>query len=99
MKKRGATNSNSRGSTLDRKRRRAWLIKHYESNIGPSTVRCFRCGTALTEWGEVVPGHGLTERMTVDRIIPARDGGRYTRGNIRPACSFCNRWRKKRQTK
>lgn len=28
--------------------------------------------------------------LTVDRIIPGCQGGRYTRNNIRPACGPCN---------
>lgn len=30
------------------------------------------------------------ETLTVDRIIPGRDGGTYQRSNIRPACVPCN---------
>jgi hypothetical protein len=28
--------------------------------------------------------------ITVDRIVPGRDGGTYRRNNIRPACGPCN---------
>ena len=41
--------------------------------------RCYRCGKLLT-----------LETLTVDRIIPGCEGGRYVRTNIRPACSDCN---------
>lgn len=30
------------------------------------------------------------DTITVDRILAGMDGGRYIRGNIRPACSHCN---------
>jgi 5-methylcytosine-specific restriction endonuclease McrA len=42
-------------------------------------VRCYRCGVQLDVGG-----------VTVDRIVPGRKGGRYVRGNIRPACAPCN---------
>jgi len=78
MKVRGTTNQNVRGNTRDRARRKAWLMQHWASDsIG--YVRCYRCGIMLNE-----------ERLTVDRIVPGNKGGRYVRGNIRPACRHCN---------
>lgn len=44
-----------------------------------ATCRCFRCGCLLVDG-----------TLTVDRIIPGRDGGTYRRNNIRPACGGCN---------
>jgi 5-methylcytosine-specific restriction endonuclease McrA len=79
LARRGTSNSNARGSSSDRARRKAWLIKTYESNLGEGTCRCYRCGILLTF---------LT--ITVDRIIPGAHGGKYTRDNIRPACARCN---------
>ncbi len=79
MSPRGTSNSNERGNTRDRARRRAWLVKIYESDRGEGTCRCYRCGLVLTE-----------PSLTVDRIVPGCEGGRYTRDNIRPACSHCN---------
>lgn len=84
MKKRGTTNGNQRGSVYDRRARKAWLMEIWKSDF-PGYVRCYRCGALLDESG-----------LTVDRIVPAREGGKYTRGNIRPACSGCNRWRKEK---
>lgn len=42
-------------------------------------TRCHFCLVVLT-----------LETMTVDRIVPGCQGGRYTRDNIRPACGPCN---------
>lgn len=42
-------------------------------------VRCYRCGTVLTE-----------DSLTIDRITPGAEGGTYTDANIRPACGTCN---------
>ncbi len=40
----------------------------------------FECGTILT-----------FETITADRYpLSGKEGGRYIRGNVRPACSFCN---------
>jgi 5-methylcytosine-specific restriction endonuclease McrA len=77
--RRGTTNTNARGSSLDRMRRKRWLVKAYEADIGPGFARCYRCGMILAE-----------SAITVDRIIPGCQGGRYVRSNIRPACSRCN---------
>lgn len=82
---RGTSNANARGNSADRLRRRRWLVKMFESDVSqrqshcPPTCRCYRCGELLTE-----------HTVTVDRIIPGCRGGKYTRDNIRPACSGCN---------
>lgn len=78
---RGTSNSNVRGNTTDRARRRWWLLVNYASDV-PDTCRCYRCGVLLT-----------IETMTVDRIVPGKNGGGYRRNNIRPACGPCNTWR------
>lgn len=78
MTYRGSSNSNQRGNTRDRARRRAWLLKTYESDV-PGFCRCYRCGGLLSE-----------NTLTVDRIVPGCKGGRYVRKNIRPACAKCN---------
>ena len=76
LTRRGTTNRNARGSVYDRAARRAHLLaKHGDGHTCP----CYRCGVALT---------GAT--ITVDRIVPGRDGGTYQRANIRPACEPCN---------
>jgi len=59
--------------------RKFWLLRVWESNMGPGTCRCYRCGCILT-----------LSTLTVDRIEPGAMGGRYTRDNIRPACVLCN---------
>lgn len=76
---RGTTNRNVRGNTRDREARRAYLLRTYESNEGPGTCRCYRCGTLLWD-----------RHITVDRILPGVAGGTYRRNNIRPACATCN---------
>jgi hypothetical protein len=77
--RRGTSNSNARGSSRDRAARRRYLVRAYESNIGPGFCRCYRCGLVLSE-----------NTVTVDRIKPGAKGGRYVRTNIRPACAGCN---------
>jgi 5-methylcytosine-specific restriction endonuclease McrA len=74
--KRGTTNRNARGNTADRAARRAFLLANFGNG---TTAPCYRCGIELTN-----------DTITVDRIVPGRDGGRYTRDNIRPACAPCN---------
>lgn len=76
---RGTSNSNVRGSSYTRRRRRTYLVEAYESDEGPGFCRCYRCGQLLT-----------VETVTVDRIVPGCRGGRYVRHNIRPACATCN---------
>lgn len=71
-------NGNDRGNTADRKARKAWLLKTWESDR-QGMVRCFRCGLPM-----------LIEDVTVDRIVPGCRGGTYARNNIRPACLRCN---------
>lgn len=73
---RGTSNSNDRGGSHSRRRRRIWLIAAW----GDGThVLCVFCGAILTE-----------ATVTVDRIIPGVLEGSYERGNIRPACLSCN---------
>lgn len=43
---RGSTNGNARGSAYDRRRRRAWLMLTYASNV-PGFCRCYRCGCLI----------------------------------------------------
>ncbi|HZI08137.1 MAG TPA: hypothetical protein VEZ71_29225 [Archangium sp.] len=56
--RRGTTNGNARGNSTDRARRRAYLLTAYESNKGPGTCRCYRCGKVLDE-----------KTVTVDRVV------------------------------
>lgn len=96
--RRGTTNQNHRGNTKDRRSRRRWLVKTFRADVdlspadssymeiagvvvgdGVPACRCYRCGILLTE-----------DKVTVDRVVPGCQGGRYVRGNIRPACAGCN---------
>lgn len=77
---RGTSNSNARGSSAERRRRRVWLVQTYRANVDASVARssdgscrCYRCGVLL-----------IVETVTVDRIIPGCQGGTYRRTNIRP---------------
>lgn len=76
---RGTTNGNVRGNSNDRRARRTYLLRTFESDRGAGTCRCYRCGAILNE-----------TTITVDRIVPGCLGGRYVRENIRPACGCCN---------
>jgi hypothetical protein len=78
MSRRGTSNANVRGNSTDRARRRAFLLRAFESDIGPGICRCYRCGVALIE-----------ATITVDRIVPGCRGGTYNRNNIRPSCAQC----------
>jgi hypothetical protein len=79
--RRGTSNSNDRGSSKDRFARKVWLLLTFSPKLGPDEAWCeFNCGTILT-----------IETITVDRYpIPGCDGGKYVKGNIRPACAKCN---------
>ena len=72
---RGATNSNQRGSSEDRRRRRKFLLNKFGNGI---TVKCTHCPAVLT-----------FETVCADRIIPGWKGGRYTQDNIQPSCQSC----------
>lgn len=69
-----------RGNTHDRARRRIWLLRTFDTDLGPDRARCaLRISDACV--GEV-DGRSLT----VDRIVAA---GSYAHDNIRPACRPC----------
>jgi hypothetical protein len=76
MSARGTSNTNTRGSAASRRRRREWLLETFGDG---TSAPCFFCGAELT-----------VATLTVDRIVPGCLGGRYVRGNIRPACIGCN---------
>lgn len=72
-------NSNERGSSYDRKVRKQWLLDTFGNG---EIVFCgfLGCTEVLTY-----------DTLTVDRYpLPGCKGGRYIRGNIRPACWRCN---------
>lgn len=75
---RGTSNSNDRGSSYSRRRRRDWVMKVFESDV-PNHVRCYRCGDLLND-----------DTLTIDRVKPGCRGGKYYPDNIRPACGKCN---------
>jgi 5-methylcytosine-specific restriction endonuclease McrA len=75
-KPRGTSNRDDRGNTTDRYRRKVFLLTKFGDG---ETCACYRCGCELD-----------IRTVTADRIIPKRNGGRYTRDNIRPACGSCN---------
>lgn len=70
-----------RGSSYDRRRRRDWLLKTFDTDLGDEVARCHlhladdRCHVYVD---------AIT--LTVDRVDPA---GGYDRGNIQPACTPC----------
>lgn len=73
-------NGNVRGNAAARRARRQWLLDTFGDGV---TVMCHlelsdRCEMDLT-----------IDTLTVDRIVPGHLGGRYVRGNIRPACRPC----------
>ncbi|HEY2066353.1 MAG TPA: hypothetical protein VGG84_10380, partial [Gemmatimonadaceae bacterium] len=76
----GRCNSNERGSSYERRRRKQWLLSP-DSGFGGDniTVPCWECLTHVT-----------FDSMFVDRIIPGELGGTYRRGNIRPHCEACS---------
>jgi 5-methylcytosine-specific restriction endonuclease McrA len=75
-----ADHVNGRGSPKDRKARRHWLVNTYGNG---ETVPCLYCGCELT-----------SDTLTVERLLPGKNGGRYHHPNIMPACDHCNKSRK-----
>lgn len=74
---RGTTNRNDRGSAESRRIRKQWLLDTFGDGI---TAPCAFCAEPVE-----------FTTMTVDRYpLPGCQGGRYVRGNIRPACAPCN---------
>lgn len=96
---RGTSNANDRGSAETRRRRRAWLIEAYASDV-PGFARCYRCGRLVYNPDDYVneecvvvqtpEGIYAARPLTIDRIIPGVRGGTYARSNIRPACMYDN---------
>lgn len=73
-------NGNDRGSSYDRRARRAWLLSPAAGFGGDGLkVPCWECGAMVSD-----------RTIYVDRIIPAHQGGRYRRDNIRPQCGPCS---------
>ena len=66
----------ARSSSYVRRRRKAWLLRTFGNGMA---CPCSLCGRELD-----------VETVEADRILPGALGGRYVRGNIRPACRGCN---------
>ena len=77
MTHRGSTNRNERGGSKDRRSLKTWMLGFFGDGI---TAPCAFCGRRL-----------LYSQITKDRFpVPGRKGGRYVKGNVRPACMSCN---------
>lgn len=77
--RRGTSNGNERGSAAQRRKRRQWVLFRFQSLYGLGWTHCYRCNTLLDY-----------DTMTLDRIVPGCQGGRYVKWNIRPCCGSCN---------
>lgn len=99
--RRGTSNSNARGGSEQRKRRREWLVLTFRANEDVHVLQLHHGPIVIgvlpgTEGAQPACrcyrcGQLLTaETVTVDRIIPGCQGGTYARNNIRPACGTCN---------
>ncbi len=73
------SHANERGSARQRRARKEWLVAEYgwPDPVEPSLglVCCWLCDGVM-----------ILEDVTVDRVVPGIEGGRYVKGNIRPAC-------------
>lgn len=95
---RGTSNTNARGSSENRRRRRAWLVETYRADVDAVVIDGTQMGATAHGAPYGVPacrcyrcGVLLTvDTVTVDRIVPGCKGGTYRRDNIRPACGPCN---------
>lgn len=81
MTRRGTTNRNDRGNAADRRARKLYLLDEFGDGV---TVAC-ALGVSPN-----CPGTVTFDTLSVDRIVPGIEGGRYTRDNIRPSCLPCN---------
>lgn len=76
----GRCNTNERGSSHERRRRKLWMLSALAGWGGDGeTVPCWECGVLL--W---------FEDLICDRLWPGELGGRYTRDNIAPHCGLCS---------
>lgn len=74
---RGTTNRNERGNAKFRRELKTWMLGVFGDGL---TAPCCFCGKAL-----------FYSQITKDRFpIPGRRGGKYVKGNVRPACLSCN---------
>lgn len=85
----GRSNSNERGSSYDRRTRRAWLVST-AAGFGGDGIKapCWECGIMLT-----------ADEVYADRIVTGEDGGTYRRSNIKgPHCCSCSGRQGQRRT-
>lgn len=73
---RGTTNTNARGSTESRRRRKAALLRRDGDG---TTAPCWECRIRVT-----------AETMIADRIVPGTRGGTYKLANLRVHCRSCS---------
>lgn len=76
VRDRGHRNSNERGNTRQRHRRRQWLLDTFGDG---EKAPCVLCGVMVDN-----------ATMIVGRIIPWIHGGTYAQDNIRPECALCS---------
>lgn len=75
--RRGTSNSNQRGFAAQRRELKIWMLEEFGDGY---TAPCAFCEEEL-DWFT----------MTKDRYpVPGVEGGKYERGNVRPACGRCN---------
>lgn len=71
------SNKNDVPPAAVRRALKCWMLSEFGDGI---TAPCAFCGR-----------HLVYSKITKDRFpIPGRKGGRYVKGNIRPACMSCN---------
>lgn len=73
---RGTSNSNTRGSASQRRKRKQALL---DRDGDGTTASCWECLTVVTY-----------STMICDRIVPGIRGGRYTLENLRIHCASCS---------
>lgn len=89
LKPRGTSNSAVAGNSESRRLRKVWLL--HEFGLDGVAMCAFGCGTLLAYPDPDVELPTGWAPITVDRHpVPGVAGGRYVRGNIRPACPPCN---------
>jgi hypothetical protein len=68
---------NCRGNTVDRHRRRLWMLAEWGDGV---EAPCWECGTPVDY-----------DTIIADRLVPGREGGTYRRDNIKgPHCKGCS---------
>jgi len=68
-----------KGNSVDRRRRREFLLNEFGDG---HTCPCVYCGRRLTD-----------STLTQDKIYTSHEGGRYRHDNLVPACEGCNKAR------